>query len=140
MRRAAATVLLALAGCSAEPAADLLPVPTPVYVGMAPCATGTAGCTGQPTLGLSAGWYPSIPNLIVVATRRQGTTLRIALEGVKERGMLTALGPATAHVDLGAAHTVELVWNGQVDRYRVVSADSLAPLATSFSTPRRLPR
>lgn len=144
--RPAAVAALALggvlAGCSSEPRADLAPVPTPVHVRSQSCGAEYGGCR-EPMAGLVLEVGSSPCGTLVHDTRLVGTALRITLKGMKGYGGLcwTVVQPVQEWISYGVLsdtpypETVELVLRGQVDRYRLVS-DSLAPITTSFSTPR----
>ena len=145
--RLAALALLALAGCSsAEPDVERIPVPTPLFVGVLPCSVvGTSCKPGETaTIQVAAGLFGCLGYSINGTSRRQGTTLRIALRDVTEpRGAcLTANGPARGQFGLGSGtlpETLDLELGARVDRYRLaVVRDTLVllPVSTRFSVTR----
>lgn len=144
MQRLAPGLMLALAGCSAARDA-LLPLPTPVQVRTATCAMPLGGCREDlPGLILEIG--TSTCYSVVYARVLRGPVLRIDLKGMAtlEDPPCVEGMPAQAGIPYGYAfpqtgpvpETVEIVYKGRLDRYRVASPDSLVPLATSFTTLR----
>ncbi len=140
MRAVLLLPLLVLVGCSANDNETLFPLPTPVHVRYASQASD--GCREDcPGIVLAAGG--DMCNTMPHRRQDVGTTLRVTLLGFKPMSpdgiCVTVVAPSTEAISFTEGRpmpeTIELVWQGKTDRYRVAMG-RLVAVDTSFSTSR----